>query len=194
MTKFGAEFLGQGDRQSASAIFARLLQAELLLGALVGALVLVYAWADPSTDAATLALVGFSVLLVTVEVFFQAAAKGSQDFRIFSQASLVGGLLYAAAAITAVSLGLGIYTLLLAYIARRILTIILIGWKLPTPLLSARRHPVQYPARAAPPHSPLLPGYRSHLRHQHHSLRKIRNILPEPLCYRCRYRLLQSVL
>ena len=36
MTKFGAEYLGQGERQTASAIFARLLQLELLLGALVG--------------------------------------------------------------------------------------------------------------------------------------------------------------
>ena len=132
MTKFGAEYLGQGERQTASTIFARLLQLELLLGALVGGLVLVYSWADPAADAAALALVAFSVLLVAVEVFFQAAAKGSLDFRIFSQASLVGGLLYSAAAITAVSLGFGIYTLLLAYIARRILTIILIGWKLPT--------------------------------------------------------------
>lgn len=132
MTKFGAEYLGQGERQTASAIFARLLRLELLLSAVVGGLVLVYAWAVPSTDAAALALVAFSVLLVTTEVFFQAAAKASLDFRIFSQASLLGGLVYAGAAITLVSLGFGIYTLLLVYIARRIVTIILIGWKLPS--------------------------------------------------------------
>lgn len=131
MTKFGAEYLGQGERQTASAIFARLLRLELLLSAVVGGLVLVYAWAVPSTDAAALALVAFSVLLVTTEVFFQAAAKASLDFRIFSQASLLGGLVYAAAAITVVSLGFGIYALLFVYIARRVVTIILIGWKLP---------------------------------------------------------------
>ena len=131
MTKFGAEYLGQGERQIASAIFARLLRVELLLGAIVGGLALVYAWAVPSADAAALALVAFSVLLVTAEVFFQAAAKGALDFRIFSQASLIGGLVFAAAAITLVSLGFGIYTLLLVYIARRIVTIALISWKLP---------------------------------------------------------------
>ncbi len=131
MTKFGAEYLGQGERQTASAIFARLLRVELLLSAIVGGLVLVYAWAVPSTDAAALTLVAFSVLLVTTEVFFQAAAKASLDFRIFSQASLLGGLLYAAVAITVVSLGFGIYALLFVYIARRVVTIVLIGWKLP---------------------------------------------------------------
>ena len=92
---------------------------------------LVYAWVFPTPDAAALALVALSVLLVTVEVFFQAAAKGSLDFRIFSQASLIGGLVFAAAAIALVSLGFGIYTLLLVYIARRTVTIALIGWKLP---------------------------------------------------------------
>ena len=131
MTKFGAEYLGQGERQIASAIFARLLRVELLLGAIVGGLALVYAWAVPSADAAALALVAFAVPLVAAEVFFQAAAKGALDFRIFSQASLIGGLVFAAAAITLVSLGFGIYTLLLVYIARRIIAITLIGWKLP---------------------------------------------------------------
>ena len=131
MAKFGAEYLGQGERETASVILVRLLQIELLLGALVGGLVLVYTLAAPSADAAALALVAFSVLLVAVEVFFQSAAKGAQDFRIFSQASLIGGFFYAAASIAAVSLGFGIYTLLLLYIARRIIAIILIGWKLP---------------------------------------------------------------
>ncbi len=130
MAKFGAEYLGQEERETASAIFVRLLQIELLLAALVGGLVLVYTLAAPSSDAAALALVAFSVLLVSVEVFFQSAAKGAQDFRIFSQASLIGGFVYAVASIVAVSLGFGIYTLLVAYIARRILAITLIGWKL----------------------------------------------------------------
>ena len=132
MAKFGAEFLGQGERETASAILIRLLQIELLLGALVGGLVLVYTLAAPSSDGAALALVAISVLLVAVEAFFQSAAKGAQDFRIFSQASLIGGFIFAAASIVAVSLGFGIYALLLVYIARRIIAIILIGWKLQT--------------------------------------------------------------
>lgn len=132
MAKFGAEFLGQGERETASAILMRLLQIELLLGALVGGLVLVYTLAAPSSDGAALALVAISILLVAVEVFFQSAAKGAQDFRIFSQASLIGGFIFAAASIVAVSLGFGIYALLLVYIARRIIAIILIGWKLQT--------------------------------------------------------------
>jgi len=132
MAKFGAEYLGQKEQETASAIFVRLLQIKLLLAALVGGLVLVYTLAAPSSDAAALALVAFSVLLVSVEVLFQSAAKGAQDFRIFSQASLIGGIVYAVASILAVSFGFGIYTLLLVYIARRIIAITLIGWKLPT--------------------------------------------------------------
>ena len=127
MAKFGAEYLGQEERETASAIFVRLLQIELLLAALVGGLVLVYTLAAPSSDAAALVLVAISILLVAVEVFFQSAAKGAQDFRIFSQASLIGGFVFAAASIVAVSLGFGIYALLLVYIARRIIAIILIG-------------------------------------------------------------------
>ena len=131
MTKYGAEYLGRPERETASAIFARLLRIELVLGAIVGGTVLIYSLVVPSSDTAALALVAFSVILVVVEVFFQAAAKGAQDFRVFSQASLVGGFLYGAAAITLVSFGYGIYPLLLAYIGRRILTVLLIGWKLP---------------------------------------------------------------
>lgn len=131
IAKFCAEYLGQGQQETASAIFVRLLKIELVLAALVGSLALIYGWAFPSTDAVALSLVAFSVLLVTVEISFQAAAKSALDFRIFSQASLIGGLFYAVAAITAVSLGFGIYALLLAYMVRRLLAIILIGWKLP---------------------------------------------------------------
>ena len=130
MTKFGAEYLGRDEKETASAIFARLLRIELVLGALVGGIVLVYSLLVPASDTAALALVAFSVLLVVVEVFFQAAAKGAQDFRVFSQASLIGGFLYGVAAIAIVSFGYGIYPLLIAYIGRRILTILLIGWKL----------------------------------------------------------------
>ena len=131
MTKFGAEYLGREERETASAIFARLLRFELVLGALVGGVVLFYSLLVPSSDTAALALVAFSVLLVVVEVFFQAAAKGASDFRAFSQPSLIGAFFYGAAAIAIVSFGYGIYPLLLAYIGRRILTILLIGWKLP---------------------------------------------------------------
>lgn len=131
MTKFGAEYLGREERETASAIFARLLRIELVLGALIGAIVLFYSLLIPSSDTAALVLVAFSVLLVVVELFFLAAAKGALDFRVFSQASLIGGFLYGAAAIAIVSFGYGIYPLLLAYIGRRILTILLIGWKLP---------------------------------------------------------------
>jgi len=131
MTKFGAEYLGREERETASAVFARLLRIELVLGALIAGIVLFCSLLIPSSDTAALALVAFSVLFVVVEVFFLAAAKGASDFRVFSQASLIGGFLYGAAAITVVSFGYGIYPLLLAYIGRRILTILLIGWKLP---------------------------------------------------------------
>ena len=131
MTKFGAEYLGRGERETASAIFASLLRIELILGALVAVVALFYSLLIPSSDTAALVLVAFSVLLVVVELFFLAAAKGALDFRVFSQASLIGGFLYGAAAIAIVSFGYGIYPLLLAYIGRRILTILLIGWKLP---------------------------------------------------------------
>ncbi|MYC20550.1 MAG: oligosaccharide flippase family protein, partial [Caldilineaceae bacterium SB0662_bin_25] len=131
MTKFGAEYLGRDEKETASAVFARLLRIELVLGALVAGIVLVYSLLVPASDTAALALVAFSVLFVVVEVFFQAAAKGAQDFRVFSQASLIGGFLYGVAAIAIVSFGYGIYPLLIAYIGRRILTILLIGWKLP---------------------------------------------------------------
>ena len=145
MTKFGAEYLGREETETASAIFARLLRIELVLGALVGGIVLGYSLFVPSSDAAALALVAFSVLLVVVEVFFQAAAKGALDFRVFSQASLIGGFLYGASAITIVSFGYGVYPLLFAYIGRRILTILLVGWKLPA----------HYTVRGPP--SPALP-------------------------------------
>lgn len=131
MTKFGAEYLGREERETASAIFARLLRIELILGALVGGIILFYLLLIPSRDTAALVLVAFSVLLAVVELFFLAAAKGALDFRVSSQASLVGGFLYGVAAITIVSLGYGVYPLLLAYIGRRILTILLIGRKLP---------------------------------------------------------------
>ena len=131
LKKFGAEYLGRGERETASTIFAKLLRIELALGALIGGIVLFYSLLSPSSDTAALALVAFSVLLVVVEVFFQAAAIGALDFRIFSLASLVGGFFYGAAAITIVSLGYGIYPLLIAYMGRRILTILFIGWKLP---------------------------------------------------------------
>ena len=131
MTKFGAEYLGQGEERIASAIFGRLLQLELLLGAATGVLVLVFSWVVPDSDTLALAAVALAVVLVVVEVFFFAAAKGAQDFRIFSQASLIGGLFYGFAAIAIVSFGFGVYLLLLAYIGRRILAILLVGWKLP---------------------------------------------------------------
>ena len=131
MTKFGAEYLGREEGQIASAIFGRLLQLELVLGAAAGLLVLVSSWVVPGSDTLALAAVAFSVVLVVVEVFFFAAAKGAQDFRIFSQASLIGGLFYSFAAIAIVTFGSGIYLLLLAYIGRRIIAIILVGRKLP---------------------------------------------------------------
>lgn len=132
MTRFGAEYLGREERETASAIFARLLRIELTLGALIAVVVLFYSLLVPSSDTAALVLAAIAVLLVVVELFFLAAAKGALDFRIFSQASLIGGFLYGAAAIAIVSFGYGIYPLLLAYIGRRILTILLIGWKLPS--------------------------------------------------------------
>ena len=131
MIKFGAEYLGREERETASAIFARLLQIELVLGALVGGIVLFYSFLFPASDTSALAIVAFSVFFVVVEVFFQSAAKGALDFRAFSRASLIGGFLFGATAITIVSLGYGIYPLLLAYLGRRILTVLMIGWKVP---------------------------------------------------------------
>ena len=131
MIRFGAEYLGGGERETASTILVRLLQVELVLGATVGGIVLIIALFVPSSDTLALVLVAFSVLLLVVEVFFQSAAKGAQDYRAFSQASLIGGFFYAVAAIISVSLGFGIYALLTAYVARRVLTIVLIGWMLP---------------------------------------------------------------
>ena len=136
MTKFGAEFLGKQERQTASTLFVWLLLAELALGGLVSGAALLYAWAPwapaPSVDAIALALVAISVVPGVVEMLFLAAARGTQDFRFLSQASLAGNLFYAVFAIAAVSLGFGIHTLLVILLARRIVTLALIGWQLPT--------------------------------------------------------------
>ena len=136
MTKFGAELLGKQDRQTASTLFAWLLLAELALGSLAAGAALLYAWAtrssDPSTDLVAFVIVALSVVPGVVEKLLLAAAKGTQEFRYLSQASLAGNLFYAVCAITAVMLGFGIQALLLALLARRIITILLIGWQLPT--------------------------------------------------------------
>ncbi len=132
MTKFGAEYLGQQERQTAAALFGWLLVAELGLGILVGGAVLLYAWTAQTADSIALTLIAFSIAPIVVEGLFLAAAKGAQDFRMLSQASLIGGLGYAIGAIAAVSFGFGIYTLLLIFLLRRVVTLILIGWKLPT--------------------------------------------------------------
>ena len=131
MTKFGSEYLGQQKRGTASAVFVRLLLLELTLGAVAGVTVLLNAWATASPDPAALTLVAFSLVLLAVEGFLICAAKGALDYRIFSRASLVGGIVYTIAATTAVSLGFGVYELLLIFIVRRLLTILLIVWKLP---------------------------------------------------------------
>ena len=136
MTKFGAEFLGKQERQTASTLFVWLLLAELALGGLVSGAALLYAWAPwapaQSVDAVALALVAISVVPGVVEMLFLAAARGTQDFRFLSLASLAGNLFYAVFAIAAVSLGFGIHTLLVILLARRIVTLTLVGWQLPT--------------------------------------------------------------
>ena len=136
MTKFGAELLGKQDRQTASSLFAWLLVAELALGSLAAGAALLYAWStrasDPSADLVAFAIVAISVVPGVVERLLLAAAKGTQEFRYLSQASLGGNLFYAVCAIGAVMLGYGIHALLLSLLARRIVTILLIGWQLPT--------------------------------------------------------------
>ena len=136
MTKFGAELLGKQDRQTASTLFAWLLLAELALGSLAAGAALLYAWAtrssDPSTDLVAFVIVALSVVPGVVERLLLAAAKGTQEFRYLSQANLGGNLFYAVCAITAVMLGFGIHALLLILLARRIVTILLIGRQLPT--------------------------------------------------------------
>ena len=136
MTKFGAELLGKQDRQTASSLFAWLLVAELALGSLTAGAALLYAWStrasDPSADLVAFAIVAISVVPGVVERLLLAAAKGTQEFRYLSQASLGGNLFYAVCAIGAVMLGYGIHALLLSLLARRIVTILLIGWQLPT--------------------------------------------------------------
>ena len=135
MTKFGAELLGKQDRQTASALFSWLLLAELALGTLVGVVALLFSWAPwasvSPTDPIAIVIVAVSVVPGVLERLFLAAAKGTQEFRFLSQASLVGNLFYSVCAISVVSLGFGIHLLLLALLARRIVTLILIGWKLP---------------------------------------------------------------
>ena len=132
MTRFGAEFLGKQERPTATTLFVWLLLAELALGGLVCVAALLFAWRAQATDPLALALVAIAVLPAVVERLFLAAAKATQEFRFLSQASLAGNLFYAVFAIAAVSLGYGIYALLLIATARRIVTLSLIGWKLPT--------------------------------------------------------------
>ena len=87
---------------------------------------------DPSADLVVFVIVAISVVPGVVERLLLAAAKGTQEFRYLSQASLGGNLFYAVCAIGAVMLGYGIHALLLSLLARRIVTILLIGWQLPT--------------------------------------------------------------
>lgn len=132
MTRFGAEFLAKQDRLTASTIFVRLLLAELALGGIVCCAVLLFGLTTPTKDLLALTLAAIAVLPGVMERLFLAAAKGTQEFRSLSQASLAGNLSYAVLAISAVSLGLGLYALLLIAMARRILTLALIGWRLPS--------------------------------------------------------------
>ena len=132
MTKFGAEYLGHHDRQTASALFIWLLLAELTLGILVGGAVLLYTWTVQTADPIALTIIGLSIVPLVLEGLFLAAMKGSQNFRILSQANLVGAGVYAVAAITAVSLGFGIHALLLIFLVRHLITLVWMGWKLPS--------------------------------------------------------------
>ena len=132
MTKFGAEYLGRHDRQTASALFIWLLLAELTLGILVGGAVLLYTWTAQTTDPIALTIIALSIVPLVLEGLFLAAMTGSQNFRILSQANLVGTVVYAVAAITAVSLGFGIHALLLIFLLQRLVTIGWLGWKLPS--------------------------------------------------------------
>ena len=132
MTKFGAEYLGRHDRQTASVLFIWLLLAELTLGILVGGAVLLYTWTAQTTDPIALTIIGLSIVPLVLEGLFLAAMKGSQNFRILSQANLVGAVVYAVAAITAVSLGFGIHALLLILLVRHLITLVWMAWKLPS--------------------------------------------------------------
>lgn len=149
MTKFGAELLGKQDRQTASALFAWLLFAELALGGLVGGATLLFAWAPwasaPPSDPVALILIAITVVPGVLERLFLAAAKGTQEFRSLSQSSLIGNLFYAFCAITVASLGLGVHALLLSILARRIVTLALIGRKLPSHYTMQRAPAISLP-------------------------------------------------
>ena len=136
MTRFGAELLGRQDRRAASALFAWLLFVELALAGLVGGATLIFAWAPwasaPPSDPVALILIAVTVVPGVLERLFLAAAKGTQAFRSLSQSSLIGHLFYAVCAVTVASLGFGIHALLLAILARRIVTLVLIGRQLPS--------------------------------------------------------------
>ncbi len=131
MTRFGAEHLGKGDRQTASALFMRLFVIELAIGTLVAASTFIYALTAPLQEVTALVLVALSVLPAVVERHFHAAVTGSQDFRFLSQIGLTANLLFSVTAIVAVSLGFGLHALLLILLARRVVQLLLIGWKLP---------------------------------------------------------------
>lgn len=131
MTRFGAEYLGKGDRQTASALFMRLLVAELTIGTLVAAVTLVYALTAPLQEVTALVLVALSVLPALVERHTHAAITGTQDFRFLSQIGLAANLFYSVSAIAAVSFGFGLHGLLLVLLARRVVQLLLVVWKLP---------------------------------------------------------------
>lgn len=131
VTKFASEYLGRNQTALASAIFGRLLLLELALAAAVGLIFVAFALTTRSDGAAIHVTLALAAALLAVEGYLIAAAKGAQDFRIFSQASLAGGALYAVAAILIAALGWGIHQLLLVFLARRITAIALTGRMLP---------------------------------------------------------------
>ena len=99
MTKFGAELLGKQDRQTASTLFAWLLLAELALGSLAAALRCSIGPVGALDRLIRQRLVAFALSPSRLcpalsRMLLLAAAKGTQDFRFLSQASLAGNLFY----------------------------------------------------------------------------------------------------
>ncbi len=131
MARYGAEFLGQKDHQTASALFMRLLVAELVLSSLIACLTLIYALVAPQDEFATLVIVVFSLIPAVIERFFQGAVIGTQDYRFLSQIGLAANLFSSVSAIVAVSLGFGLHALLLILLTKRVVHLLLIGRKLP---------------------------------------------------------------
>ena len=131
MARYGAEYLGKDDQQTASILFMRLLVAELALSSIVATSALIFGFVVPSDEFTALVIIALTVIPAVIERFFQGSVIGTQDYRFLSQVGLAANLFSSVSAIVSVSLGFGLHTLLLILLTKRIVHILLIGRKLP---------------------------------------------------------------